>query len=77
MTKKVNPEERIVRYFNEAPIQEASVVFNIVTGIMKGRKQAELDDQIAPTPRKRRKKVKKATAAGDTGNTDTGDSSDE
>ncbi len=61
MAKKVNPEERIVQYFNTAEYAEAKVVFNIVNGVMKARKAEE--EEVAPAPKKTRKKRAKRVAA--------------
>lgn len=78
MSKRVNPEEKIVKYFSDAPLSEVTVVFNIVNGIVKSRKAANELDAATTTPKKRRKakRVKSQAASAGTVAGDQDDSSE-
>lgn len=66
MAKRINPSDRAIDYFIDAPIEEASTTFNAIKRIMfKRLYQAPAQPKLAPKPRKKRtpKAAEQAQAA--------------
>ena len=61
MAKRISDEERIANYFQATSLESATVMFNVVKGILKQRSAPQ---NVAPKLRKvRKQKVVKPEAA--------------
>lgn len=58
-----SPEVQILQFFEEAPLEKAETVFNIVSGKMRARLMSQSSSDEPPRPRSRRSPTPRVSEA--------------